>query len=388
MLKVLKNKILVKADFLFVLSLFVSISCFLLISYTTVLAEEQQTWIKIEENSFAKDGKAFKFIGASAVNLVFYDDWNLDLEKVIRTAKENNVSVLRLYLDWGWGKDEDYDKIIDLASRYGIYVILALTDCCSSSDYSSFEKYLQVRAPYCNVLNRQATTVFKRRIKQILERKNSINGRIYLKDPSILAWEIANELEYWHFPYPQVQSWVRELAAYIKSIDSNHLLTISISTDNAEFDSDTQSYALFDIEGVDFISFHYYPHFEISSSGEAIVTNNYIKQISLRTKNFLARGKPVILGEFGFTNSADLNYRSKINPHSKAIYSSVFKESMDAAFSGGASGVMFWGWGIPEENNIPMWWSHESHSTADENICVLIKGYKIPGIINDKHRSP
>jgi len=118
MLKFLINKILVKTNFLFVLGLFVSISFFLLVSYTTVFAETQQNWIKIEENGLAKDGKPFRFIGASAVNLVFYDDWDLDIEKAIQTAKENNIAVLRFYIDLGWGKTEEFDGIfVDL---YGL----------------------------------------------------------------------------------------------------------------------------------------------------------------------------------------------------------------------------------------------------------------------------
>jgi hypothetical protein len=51
---------------------------------------------------------------------------------------------------------------------------------------------------------------------------------------------------------------------------------------------------------------------------------------------------------------------------------------MDMAFLSGASGVLFWGWGVSEEKGIPMWWSRETHSPADKKFCDFIKGYKIP----------
>ena len=155
--------------------------------------KECQPWIKVEGNILTRGDRPFRFIGANAVYLVFYDDWDLDIEEAIKTAKEANLSVLRLYMDWGWGKDEDYDRILDIASRHGIYVILTLTDCCCSGDYSSSEKYFKVHAPFCNITNKQTLNVFKKRVSQIMERKNSINGKIYREDSTILAWDIAND---------------------------------------------------------------------------------------------------------------------------------------------------------------------------------------------------
>ncbi len=182
-------------------------------------------WIKLTKEGFVKGGKPFKFIGANAVNIVFYDDWDLNIEKTIRTAKENNISVLRLYIDLGWGKDDDFDRIFDIASKNGMYIILTFTDCCCSSDYATIKKYFEVHAPFCNITNEQSVRALKKLIKQIIERKNSINNRVYRDDPTILAWEIANELEYWRFTESEVRKWIDEIAGYIKSLDKNHPVT-------------------------------------------------------------------------------------------------------------------------------------------------------------------
>ena len=187
--------------------------------------------------------------------LVFYDNWDLDIEEAIKTAKDANLSVLRLYMDWGWGKDEDYDRILDIASRHGIYVVLALTDCCCSGDYPSSEKYFKVHAPFCNITDKQTAIAFKKRINQVVKRKNSINGKFYRDDSTILAWEIANELEFQHFDKSDVYEWINEVAAYIKSLDRSHLVTIGINTNDHNFFNNNSLYEIFNAPDLDFFLF-------------------------------------------------------------------------------------------------------------------------------------
>jgi mannan endo-1,4-beta-mannosidase len=338
-------------------------------------AESQQGWVKAHGDKFIKDGKPFRFIGATSVNLLMYDDWGLNIEEAVKGAKENNISVFRVYLDWKWAKYEDFDLILDIASKYGIYVILNLADCCCVGDYPDLKKYFQVHTPFCDITNKQSLEAFKKRIKQVIERKNSINGKIYRDDPVIFAWEIANELPYQNFRGSQVKEWLSDISGYIKSLDKKHLITIGIDTNNPEFDRGPGIYGLFNASAIDFFSFHLYPSFEIAKANDIALYDGVIRQIEPRVKNFLKMGKPVIMGEFGFSDSVDLNDAARTN--SAEFYSLVFKELIGAAFSAGASGAMFWGWGVPEEKAIPMWWSRESHTPEDKSFCSFIKKYTI-----------
>jgi len=86
----------------------------------------------------------------------------------------------------------------------------------------------------------------------------------------------------------------------------------------------------------------------------------------------------VIMGEFGFSNSTGLNYKTKTDPKTNNFYNEVIKQAMDSAFLAGASGAIFWGWGVPEEGDVPMWWRQESHSSADDKFCNFLKNYHIP----------
>jgi hypothetical protein len=340
-------------------------------------SERDQPWIKATTQGFVKEGRPFRFIGASAVNLVFYDDWDLSVEKAVKTAKENNISVLRLYIDLGWGKAEDFDNIFDIAAKNGVYIILVFTDCCCSCDYPDLKRYFEVHAPFCNITNAKSKNALKKLIRQIIERRNSVNGRIYRDDPTIMAWEIANELQYWLFSKSEVRAWIEEIASYIKSLDGNHPVTIGISANVPEDFNDFEDYLnnAFKAKSVDFFSFHFYPPAGIKNT--ALLKKN-INRIKLITKEFLALGKPVVMGEFGFSNSSELSLRSRSNKETANFYNEVFKDSMDSAFRAGCSGAMFWGWGVPQEKTVPMWWRNESHNSEDEIFCRFLKQYRIP----------
>lgn len=337
-----------------------------------------QSWIKADKGILIKDGKPFKFIGANSVNLVFYDDWDLDVEKAIRTAKENNILVLRLYIDLGWGKDADFDRIFDTASKYGLYIILTFTDCCCVADYSDPKKYFEVRAPFCNITNPASVKAFKKLIKQVIERKNSVNGRIYRDDPTILAWDIANELEGRFFTENDVKRWVEDISGYIKTLDNNHLVTIGIATSP---DTDPGHLTnMFNAPALDFFSFHFYPSIgEQDNKDDIVLKEADEKRLKSLAKAFGSLGKPVILEEFAVTNSIESNARGRSDPGLAASYNSAFKKYMDTAFSAGCSGVMFWGWGVPEEESVPMWWNKESHDSEDLKFCDFIGSYRIPG---------
>ena len=68
--------------------------------------------------------------------------------------------------------------------------------------------------------------LFRKHIKYMLGRTNQVNGIPYSEDPAIMTWELANEPR----AFSQANkllllSWVNETAAYIKSLDPNHLVT-------------------------------------------------------------------------------------------------------------------------------------------------------------------
>ena len=104
--------------------------------------------------------------------------------------------------------------------------------------------------------NPATKSLFKDFVSTIITRTNTITGRKYADDPTMMAWDLINEpvckdcpsgeqvlrggrLGGWAVcgaqPSPRsaaaaaagtIAAWVREMAAFVKSLDSNHLLTV------------------------------------------------------------------------------------------------------------------------------------------------------------------
>lgn len=100
---------------------------------------------------------------------------------------------------------------------------------------------------------------FKWYIEQVLNRTNTISGVKYKDDPSIMAWELGNELN--HAP----AAWVEDICSYIKGIDQNHLVS-----HGKQFEIDTDK---LDIAQLDIMDVHYYPADAAELSADAKVVS-------------------------------------------------------------------------------------------------------------------
>lgn len=109
---------------------------------------------------------------------------------------------------------------------------------------------------------------YKNHVKTVLTRVNTLTGVAYKDDPTILAWELMNE------PRCQsdlsgrtIQSWITEMAAHVKSLDSNHMLEAGLegfygassSVNPSGYLVGTDFIANNMAPGIDFATVHSYP---------------------------------------------------------------------------------------------------------------------------------
>jgi mannan endo-1,4-beta-mannosidase len=125
---------------------------------------------------------------------------------------------------------------------------------------------------------------YRRFVSHVLVRRNAISGVVYRDDPTILAWELANEPNIQ--PPSLMQDWTADMAAFVKSIDANHLVT-SGGANSRPLNTD------FDVPSLDFLTWHAYP------AHERIPADQFDRVISSYCAAGRVRGKPVLLEEFG-----------------------------------------------------------------------------------------
>lgn len=138
---------------------------------------------------------------------------------------------------------------------------------------------------------------FKHFLSYLLNRVNTVSGKSYKEDPALLGWQFGNEFgsfygdrglpgEEWS---PKIWEWCKEMAAYIKNIDPNHLL---IEAGGVNRDS-----VLAD-PNIDVISDHLYEYW----SGMGTQLSPLAKQTAQQCKG----KKPVMIDEFGLGTTENL----------------------------------------------------------------------------------
>ncbi|HEY5498925.1 MAG TPA: hypothetical protein VIK20_00930 [Bacteroidales bacterium] len=295
-------------------------------------------FIERSTDQLMENGKEFRFIGMNTPNIHIQEDksflsenWHrvneYEIRDIFETIRQMGGTVTRTYVFSVVGGsnnptqkshinalrlyDEDlfrdFDLVLKLANEYEIRLIVPFVD---NWDWWGGTKQLAAfrgkeKGEFCS--DSLVKEDYKDLIKFVLNRRNTLTGVLYKNDPAILAWETGNELgiENAHGSALELDKWTLEMAAYIKSIDKNHLVNDG---------KDCYRYGLSDEQVnnpyIDMITDHYYWGDFISSCAKS------------REK---CKGKKVFyVGEFNHEN---------IDIHDK-----LFKE----VISDGTSGALVW----------------------------------------------
>lgn len=192
------------------------------------------------------------------------------------------------------------DMILDEARQRGIKLVLSLAD--NTSNYNTKSTYvtwannvrsagLSTSYPYVGFFDsNDCRQIYKDNFLALANRVNTINGRIYKNDDTIAWWELGNELRYDVFDaeggtqntsgstnIAKVMNWADDVAGYMKSVDTNHLIAFSSVAHTYQWvQGDSVSngsgygcdYNLFTIlSNVDILDFHCYP----TQGGERLI---------------------------------------------------------------------------------------------------------------------
>lgn len=226
--------------------------------------------------------------------------------------------------------------------------------------------------------NEKGNLLFKKYLEKVINRKNKYTERYYYEEPTIMAWQLANEPR----PGSGEQSianqkfyydWINETAKYIKSLDQNHLVSTGSEGVIGNLQIDSIYIKAHQSNYIDYLTFHLWAKnwnwYDAKNPEETfpIAVKNAMEYFNHHL--ILARkiGKPIIMEEFGlgrdgesYDINSSTNYRDKyFNLILSALYDSI-KAGAPIA------GVNFWAWaGEGRNKNADYIWKNGDDFTGD-----------------------
>lgn len=189
--------------------------------------------------------------------------------------------------------------------------------------------------------NEDCKLAYKNYVKYILNRNNTLTGVAYKDDPTIFAWELANEPRCPSDPSGDtIYNWTSEMSTYIKSLDTNHMVALGDEGFFRDLENLDPYYngsfgvnwsRILNISTVDFGTVHVYPdHWE----NDINWTKTWIGDHITKAHEI---GKPVVFEEFGICSNPCIP--EKCNKFNR---NEVYKEWTKLFYDNGAAGDCVW----------------------------------------------
>ena len=224
----------------------------------------------------------------------------------------------------------------------------------------------------------KAQQEYRNTIKKIITRVNTLNGKAYVDDATIMSWQLANE------PRPgnskttakekQIYiDWINGVTAYIKSLDPHHLVSTGSeglmgSVNDATLFADAHSSV-----NVDYLTYHMWIRnwgwFDKTKPAETWDSGwaKGLDYVNSHIDAAKAINKPIVLEEFGLDRDmgsydikATTQYRDKFYQH-------VFDVLLPRMQKGDPiAGYNFWAWnGAGRTTRSNYWWQEGDDLNGD-----------------------
>ena len=200
-----------------------------------------------------------------------------------------------------------------------------------------------------------AVELYRGYVSSLIHRRNTVNGRIYRDDPTIMTWELANE------PRPAADhpadipvfcDWVDATAKFIHAQDPNHLVCTGSEGLRGCLDQPEVFIAAHKSTAIDYVTVHMWlknwgwlkepqlgPEFEIAAgkARDHVETHNKIATDILK--------KPLVLEEFGLPRDHENYSPDSPTTARDEYYRRMFAQVAESCRAGRAlSAANFWAW--------------------------------------------
>nr|AFJ68087.1 MAN5 [Bispora antennata] len=288
------------------------------------------SFAKAAGNVFNINGKSQYFMGTNSYWIGFFTS-NDDVDLVFSHLASTGLKVLRV---WGFndvttipsagnvwfqsfvkgstptintGADglQRLDYVVESAGKHGVSLIINFVN--NWSDYGGMAAY---RSYYNLSTTDQSQWYTSAAVQAQYQKYIATVVARYKDNPTVFSWELANEPRCNGCATSVVTNWIKTTSAYIKSLDSKHMVCIGDEGFGIDGGTDT-SYPFGPGEGIDWVAnlkistidfgtAHLYPE----SWGETDAWGT--SWINIHAAAAKTIGKPVILEEYGTATKANI----------------------------------------------------------------------------------
>ena len=200
--------------------------------------------------------------------------------------------------------------------------------------------------------NERAVRAAQELTRAIVGRTNYYTGAKYSEDPTVMAWELANE--------PRgggntqaFNRWLRSSSDFIKQLDANHLVTTGSEGETPWPEANGLDLALnHSYPGIDYVTAHIWAQnwswfdpaqAQTSFPGAVAKMDAYLRAHADKAAKL---GKPLVIEEFGIGRDGGSDDPAAATEVRDKYYSEVFERVYELARLRGSTvaGVNFWAW--------------------------------------------
>ena len=266
------------------------------------------------------------------------------LDFLIMEAGRRNLKLvifLNNYWDWSGGMPQ--------------YLAWATGHAAPTLDTTTWPEYNRQLSGFYT--NEAAQALYRRYVAMLLDRTNTVTGRKYRDEPAIMAWELANEPRPGERPgendavFAAFLPWVEGTAAYIHSLDTNHLVTTGSEGSMGCLNSDENFRRVHAVKAIDYAVFHLWPNnwgWFRRDDFAATISPTLEKARDYAARHLAvadALNKPVVLEEFGLDRDAGLGAECATTSRDRLYAGLLGMIEASAAQRGAGAGSNFWLWG-------------------------------------------
>ncbi|WP_170319540.1 glycoside hydrolase 5 family protein [Polyangium spumosum] len=187
-------------------------------------------------------------------------------------------------------------------------------------------------------------------IRMLLGRRNHFTGVRYTDDPTIMAWELANEPR-GGANVEAFNAWIERTAALIKSLDPRHLVTTGTEGETLwPRRSGLDLVKNHRSSSIDYITAHVWvQNWGIYDPGRPATFDSAIQVMTAYLERHIEQakilGKPLVVEEFGFPRDRGRHDPDATTTARDRYYRAVFEVVLEAIRKGEpVGGANFWAW--------------------------------------------